>query len=304
LDRDWVYAGSRNIAYYPHLNPGTYHFQVSAANSDGVWNSAPQELRIVVLPHFYQSLPFEVLMLCAAGSALWGGWRLRTLQFQRKQARQRAFSREVIGSQEAERKRIAAELHDGLGQRLSLISNLALLADRSNNGNRGEQIRAIVEEASQAASDVRQISRNLRPVQLDLLGLSSAMGNIARTMCESAGLVSDIEIDDLTGALPRELEIHLYRVLQECLHNIVKHAQATQATVRLRRDGGTILLAVSDNGRGFSPEGRDGHLPANGFGLIGIVERSELLGGKAVVRSASGQGTTVTVEIVEASVPL
>ena len=225
------------------------------------------------------------------------GWRLRAAQYSRRQALQRAFAQQVIASQEAERKRIAAELHDGLGQRLAVIKNMALLLNRSAYGDYEERVEAIAAETSQVISDVRQISRNLRPYQLDLLGLSKAIQVLAAGTCEAAGIRADVVVDDLSGAFQREAEIHLYRVVQECLSNIVKHAKASAITELVKRTATAVSLVIRDDGVGFVPVNLNGEGKAGGFGLTGISERAQLLGGRATIHSVPGQGTTIAIEI-------
>lgn len=279
LDPGWVAADTRRTAYYPYLPPGDYKFQIMATNSFGEWGQATQELTIRMRPFFYQTRWFQALLgfsvLCLFGLV----WQLRAWRFERQQALQRAFAQQVIDSQEAERKRIAAELHDGLGQRLTLIKNKALLITSHE----------IADETTQAIAEVRQISRNLRPSRLDLLGLTRSIEVLVEETCAAAGLQHEVALDELQGLVPESAEIHVYRIAQECLNNIVKHANASTVTVIAQASATHISLVVSDDGAGSHVQ--------SGFGLRGISERAQLLGGKAVFRSTPGQGTMVTIEI-------
>jgi len=221
---------------------------------------------------------------------------------ERSQVAQQVFSRQLITSEENLRKRIAAELHDSLGQRLVIIQNLALILLQSRNGGSGlkgaerERVEEISAEVSGAVCEVKEISYNLRPYRLDRLGLTAAL----RSMIEAASAASSTaffaEIDDIDGALPKEAEINFYRIVQECVNNILKHSEAAQASVRIGRTREGLTLTVRDNGKGFEHGSAQGG-SLGGFGLTGISERAQLLGGRAAIDSAPGQGTTITIEI-------
>ena len=284
LDRDWVEAGTRRAAYYSHLPAGNYIFRVSAAHDDGTWNPAGASVPIVVLPPYYRTWWFTLLLLALAVTSLSLFWRHRLKRFERAQAAQQAFSRQLIASQENERKRIAAELHDSLGQRLVIIKNLALLALQNRNGAGGlsgaqrEQVEEISAEVSGAVREVKEIAYNLRPFQLDRLGLTAAV----RSLIESAAAVSSItfsaEIGDIDGLFPRDAEINFYRIVQECLNNIVKHSLAEHALAWTERSGPRLTLTISDDGTGFVSESTHADRPLDGFGLTGISERRSSLG--------------------------
>jgi signal transduction histidine kinase/ligand-binding sensor domain-containing protein len=299
LEDEWVEAGTRRAAYYSHLPPGDYTFRVVAANSDGVWNAGGASVRLTVVPPFYRTWWF--VALCAAGVAAvaFVVYERRVSLLKRRQAAQAAFSRRLIESQESERKRIAAELHDSIGQSLAIIKNRAALGLR-NGGDHGrlasEQLGEISEAAAHAIEEVRTVAYGLRPLQLDQLGLKLALESLLRKASGPAGLRVTYEIDDVDGLLPPGGEINLYRIVQEALGNCVKHAEATEAHVALRRRGDAVELTVRDNGRGFAA-GAAGTGARPKFGLLGIDERARMLGGRASVRSAPGQGTTVSVQI-------
>jgi signal transduction histidine kinase len=257
-----------------------------------------------VLPPFYQTWWFVTLASLALAGLMALIWRQRVSQLQRAHAAQQAFSRQLIASQESERKRIAAELHDSLGQRLVIIKNLALilLNGPAADGAR-EQIDEISTEASQAIGEVKEISYNLRPHQLDRLGLTKAVQALVKSAASASPVAFTSEIDDIDGVFPQEDEINFYRVAQESVNNVIKHSTATEARVTVRRNGGRIALTVRDNGKGFVPEMIQPDPLAGGFGLVGISERATLLGGHATIQSAPGKGTTIDISIDLRRVP-
>ncbi len=303
LDQEWVNAGSRRTAYYSHLPPGDYTFKVIADNGDGVWNQEGAALRILVARPYWQTWWFLALSLAAAGAIVTFAVHYRVSQLKRAQAAQQSFSRRLIDSQENERKRIAAELHDSLGQRLIIIKNRALLLLQARTDvsalaePQREQIESISAEASEAVREVKEISYNLRPYRLDRLGLTAAL----RAMIEMASAASptdfSAEIDNIDDVFPKSAEINFYRIIQECVNNVLKHSKAAQASVRIRRTPERLTATVRDDGSGFAPDSANYDSQLGGFGLTGISERAQLLGGKASVHSTPGQGTAVTIEI-------
>jgi ligand-binding sensor domain-containing protein len=202
LDSRWVDAGVRRTAYYSHLPPGKYHFHVIARKSDGVWNTEGRTMAVEVLAPFYRTWWFVALEVMALVALILFTTRHRIRQLQRAQALQKAFSQQLIASQENERQRIAAELHDSLGQRLVVINNLALFSiraqARAEQANRdGDTLKEISEEASSAIQETREISYNLRPFQLDRLGLTRAVEGILRTVGSASGVRITSELDNI-----------------------------------------------------------------------------------------------------------
>jgi signal transduction histidine kinase len=274
-------------------------FQVTATNSGGIWNQQGVSIPVIVLPPFYATWWFRAATLLAAVSAMRLAWLRRIRAMKQAHAAQQAFSRQLIATQENERKRIAAELHDSLGQRLTIINNLALLYLKTprSNGDRCEQIEEISAEASLAMREVREISYDLRPYQLDRLGLTKAIEGAIRNAGAASSIVFSSAVENIDDLLPSDSRINLYRIVQECLNNIVKHSQATQADVAVWREDGRLLLTVADDGKGFTSGAVAAESRQGGFGLMGISERARLLGGKADVRSSPGKGVQVIIEI-------
>jgi signal transduction histidine kinase/streptogramin lyase len=300
LDHDWIDAGTRRTAYYSHFPPGDYTFRVIAANSDGVWNNEGASLRVVALPPFYRTWWFLTLAGLGAAGTVWMVFRFRLAQVERERAAQQAFSRQLIESQEGERKRIAAELHDGLGQSLIVIKSRAQLSLKQT-GDPGEiegQLTAISSASSQAIQELKDISYNLRPYLLDRLGLTLALKSMLNKAFASEQYQLTAEIDDLDGVFAKESEIHLYRIVQECANNIIKHAGASEVRATIEKTASGLTLTMADNGLGFTPvASRTAELNRRGFGLAGITERVRLLSGESTVVSAPGHGTTIIIHI-------
>jgi signal transduction histidine kinase/ligand-binding sensor domain-containing protein len=299
LDRDWVDAGTRRTAYYSHLPPGNYVFTVIAANSDGVWNMDGKSVPVLVLPPFYRTWWFMTLASLLVAGAVVLAWQYRVTQLQHANALQQAFSRQLINSQEQERKRIASELHDSLGQHLVVIKNLVLVS--LNNGKSDEAVRSHMEEisaeASRALGEVREISYNLRPYQLDRIGLTKAIEAIVKKASGASSIAFTSAIDEIDDVFPKDSEINFYRVVQECINNVLKHSRATEASVVVQRERVGLRLTVRDNGQGFTPGTANPGQSADGFGMIGITERAQLLGGKPMIHSARNEGTMISIEI-------
>jgi signal transduction histidine kinase/ligand-binding sensor domain-containing protein len=294
-DSDWVEAGTRRTAYYSHVGPGEYTFRVIAANADGRWNETGANLRVTIVPPFWRTWWFLTLAALGVAAAIAAAWRLRELQLQRRNAAQQAFARQLIASQEAERKRIAGELHDSLGQSLVIIRNWAMLgACRfETDPEAREELDEINAVASRTINEVREIAYNLGPYHLERLGFENSVRDMVRRVAQASGVAISTELEPLDGALSRDTELSLYRIAQEALNNVVKHSQASEAQVVLKREGGGVRLIVEDDGRGFDTHAPPDHSGKPGFGLNGMSERVRLLGGTLSIRSAPGQGTTV-----------
>ncbi len=158
-----------------------------------------------------------------------------------------------------------------------------------------EQIKAISDEASQAIGEVKEISYNLRPYQLDRIGLTKAVEAIVRSAQGASEIEFSSEIGDIDDYFPHETEINFYRIVQECVNNLVKHSAADKAFIGIKRSGEVLELEINDNGKGFTPNQTESK--TGGFGLIGIVERAELFGGKVEIKSAPKKGTEIKIHL-------
>ncbi len=254
LDKQWQDIGYRRTAYFSHLPDGKYTFKVMAASSDGVWSKAQSSLPITVLPPFYLTSWFIATMCGLLSLAIYAFWSYRIRQLQATQAAQQAFSQQLIASQESERRRMAGELHDSLGQRLIIIKNHALLLLRSESEaqdveERRAALTEVRDEVSLAIEETRSISYNLRPFQLDRLGLSTAIEALVDSVSRATDIRFSTKIDDIDDCFPEDLRINFYRIVQETLNNIIKHSEARFAEIHIERTSRAVILTIHDDGK-------------------------------------------------------
>ncbi len=206
------------------------------------------------------------------------------------QQRSRSLARSVWRIQEDERRRLARELHDGVGQSLTALRHRL---DRLPSGDQRDEL---TEMLVQVIEDVREMSRLLRPPILDDLGLEPALRWLARRVRESGGPEVSVDAAGLADTdLEPELETLLFRITQEALNNAVRHAQAANVQVSGRRLGNRLELTIRDDGVGFDPESLRDDPESAGVGLAGMRDRMALFGGDFALRSAPGQGTTLAI---------
>lgn len=228
----------------------------------------------------------------------------------RSERQRRQLLQKLVTVQEDERRRIARDIHDHLGQRLTALRlQIASLAETVQGGSdMAERVGVLVDMAGDLDSDVSFLAWELRPAVLDEFGLAEAVAAFLKGWSAQYGIRTEIEIRGFAQRrLPAETEIHLYRIFQESLNNIVKHADAGRVSVVLDWRGDEAALIVEDDGRGFAlPGSGRGGRRTKGIGLAGMKERGALIGGRVEVESKSGRGTTVYVRVPaggESSVP-
>ena len=299
-DPEWQDVGDRRVAYYYDFNPGSYVFRVRAMNHDGVWNEAGANLAFTVLPYPWQTLWFKALGLVVLAAVIYGSAHRRVIRLEKERTSQQAFARQLILSQENERKRVAAELHDGLGQDLLLIKNrLAMAASRqADPAELNRQLDAATAATTRAIGELRTISHALRPAALEQVGLTKAIEWMVEQVGEGSATRFSAELDTIDGLLAPEMEMNLFRIIQEGLKNITQHAGAAQVILEVKREAAGLRISLFDNGCGFEADKLRAEPQARrGLGLASIEERAKYLGGSLDVESAPGRGTRLTVRV-------
>jgi PAS domain S-box-containing protein len=219
---------------------------------------------------------------------------------QRKAERvKRELSKNILHAQEQERRRVARELHDGVNQLLS-SSKFRLHAVEQTISNRdkslGRKVKLAKQLVDKAITEVRAISRNLRPSELDDLGLTAALRSLCDDFERRTELAVKLESSLPDGTLSNTTELTLYRISQEALNNIEKHAGATQVSIHIARNQKVATLVIRDNGRGFDP-GRVRRTKTSGWGLENMRERASYAGGEMTVKSVPEKGTEIVLQI-------
>lgn len=294
VDADWQDAGTRRTAYYTNLGPGTYRFQVLAANEDGVWSEKPALMAFSIEPALHQTLVFRIACVLAGVALL--AWlyvlRVRTLT---------ARAAEKVRERQFERDRIAGELHDTLLQSVYglLLQLQAVLSRLTDEGSRQALERA-VEGAERLLDEGRDRVAGLRrsaPPQED--DLATALQGLASS--SSPGLHLDVEVEcDVQGLRP-EVQDEIYFIAREALLNIERHAQARSASITLDCHADGMRLTVRDDGRGIAEDVlNEGGVPGH-WGLRGMQERAARIGGTLAIGRRAEGGTEVILDVPRAA---
>ncbi len=205
------------------------------------------------------------------------------------------LSGQLINAQEAERARLARELHDNVGQRVAMLSIDAELIKQglpSSQKELRQRLEKLCGLTADLSRDIRRLSHQLHSAMLDHVGLLAAVRDLCKQVGQQHGMVITVDDRNVPETIPHNISLCLFRVLQESLNNLVKHSGALEARVSLEATHSVLRLKVSDKGVGFDPDSKK-----SGLGLISIKERLRLVGGKAYLRSSPNSGTEVTAEV-------
>jgi signal transduction histidine kinase len=301
LDEGWIEADGKRFAHYGPLRPGKYRFQVIACNNDGIWNEAGSAINLKVLPHFWETWWFDVLLTVIIVAAIIGAVRFavtRNLRIKLDQLKQqRAIERE--------RERIAKDIHDDLGAGLTQILLQSALARREPQ----EQIQAHLVQISGTALELvgamDEIVWAINPENDNLDGLVTYVGKYVQEYVTQAGLRCRLDLPAQLPALVLSAEVrhNLFLAVKEALNNAIKHARASEICFLLKMQPSGFSFIIKDDGRGFVPgametPAADSGRVSSGHGLRNLIHRLEKIGGTCTIRSEPGKGTEVELTVM------
>jgi signal transduction histidine kinase len=288
FDRTWVDAGTRRVAYYTNITPGKYRFQVLATNNDGVWSTTPATFDFQLQPFFTQTYWFD--LLCAFLILLLG-WLIYRWRVHQVESRFRAVL--------AERTRIAREIHDTLAQGFVGISvQLELAAQMLSSSPQTvrEQLNQTRRLVRDSLAEARSSIWNLRSNEPGSADFASRFSNAIRARTASKPIETNIQFMGTYRSLASNVESELLKIALEAVANVLQHAEATRVDINVRYEIRRLTMQIEDNGVGISSDMADA-TPAGHFGLIGMRERTQAIGGTFTMNSVSGAGTKVSVEL-------
>ena len=288
-DPDWKEVANERKVQYSNLAPGSYRFRVLASNNSGVWNEAGASVDFTIPPAFHQTTWFRALCAAALAALLWAAYRIRVGVLVRRQRLQ-------LDAQEEERARIAGELHDGVLQHLSAVTlNLGALKYKiPPDSPAKEELARAQGKLVEIGRDIRDLSHELHSATLQQAGLARALSAYCEEFGAARGIPVSCAADEVGTALAPGAALALYRIAQEALGNVAKHANAKRVQVRLERADRAVRLTVSDDGRGFDPAGSG---ESGGVGLANMRARVRALDGRLEIESQPGRGTTIRAEL-------
>jgi signal transduction histidine kinase len=252
----------------------------------------------------------EIALLMGLANDLAYGITTLRARAQRRQAEEalkeserelRLLTVQLLSIQEQERRRVARELHDELGQALTVLKihlvgiEEMLLPDQQNLKGSCEQMLAYIDTVIE---NVRRLSWDLCPSCLEDLGLSSSLGYLVDDICRNNNMKSSVTMDEIDHLFSPETQVNIYRIFQESLTNVVKHADASVVSVKVKREDGGVLFKIRDNGRGFNlKQAMSGKISKKNLGLTAMNERALMAQGSLHISSRKGRGTTITLSI-------
>lgn len=279
---EWSQPVRDPTVVFSYLPPGEYTFEFIADNGDDVWQTVPYKYSFTITVPFWRTWVFWATILSLTSISVFLFYYYKN---KAEQKRNEAYTHNLIKAQEEERTRVARELHDSVGQKLMLLTKKT-----KTTGNSEMEFLA-----TNTLEELRTISRGLHPATLERLGPTAAIRTMIDEVDANTTIFFTHEIEDIDALLSKEASLHLYRIIQEVLNNMVKHAEAKVASVTIEKKKNAIETIIMDNGKGF--ENSEKLKTTASLGMKTLVERAKILNSKIDIKSQIDKGTTVTLTI-------
>jgi ligand-binding sensor domain-containing protein/signal transduction histidine kinase len=292
IGQDWQDSSIERVAAYSSLPPGDYGFEVMAYGRESKWRSQPATIGFRIQPFFWQTMVFRFLLVVIGLGLLTAAvrwWSLRRIRFKMQLLTQ---ERRV----EKERSRIARDLHDDLGASLTEINFLGTLAaDSLVEGSARDRIEGVVERARRMAKSLDEIVWTVNPANDTLASTANYLCSRTQESLEMMNMRCWLDVSEDLPEMPLDSELrhHLLMVVNEAVHNVMKHSGAGEVRLSIQNEGATLVVRVEDDGCGFDPE----NVPPGRNGLVNLRRRMDAVGGKCEIESAAGQGTRVRFDL-------
>jgi signal transduction histidine kinase len=319
----WIQLSTKREATFTNLDPGEYVLRVKGSNNDGVWNEEGASLKIIITPPWWQTLWFRILSIVTLVGLVISAHRIRTAsikarnraleqeiaerkklleELESSHARLRALTAHLHAIAERERVTIARDLHDELGGLLtSLKIDLAVMERRFDQAESSpvlqateKDIRAMKSSLDFAIANVREFIRKLRPEILDSAGLVGALEWQLQEFHKHSGVAYEFQSDATALAVDEECAIAVFRIFQEALTNVSRHAHAGKVSVKIMKHPDHAVIEIMDNGIGIPQEKLE---KTATFGLLGMRERALMFEGEVRISGSPGKGTSVMIKI-------
>ena len=276
---EWSPPTTDPKAVFSYLPPGDYTFEFIADNGTGNWQTTPYQYAFIIKLPFWRTVWFWFSLLSIISLSV-----IIAVDYKNKRERKRneTYTHNLIKAQEEERIRVARELHDSVGQKLMLLTKKT----KSIGNVEMETL------AGNTLNELRAISRGLHPATIERLGPTAAIINLINEVDDNTNIFFTHEIEDIDALLSKEASLHLYRIIQEVLNNMVKHSDAKAAYISIEKRKDSIETTISDNGKGFDHS--ETIKFKNSLGMQTLLERAKILRSKIDINSQPNKGTKIT----------
>lgn len=293
VNKEWVHTNTERSINYSNLKPGNYVFKVKCENRDGIPSKNITKLFITISPPWWATWWAYSLYAITIGGIIYAIYYNRIKQLRKEQSAQINL---MVATQEEERKRISRDLHDDIGTKLSALKLfLSSLQEKAVDIN-NDVIKKLATKSEQfiteTIKDVRELLLNLSPTVLEEFGYTIAVEGLINKINETKQIYFSLVIFGLDQRLKKEYELALYRITQELINNVLKHAEAKNVSLQIGKRDSKIILMIEDDGKGF-----DVNAHKDGYGLHNLDTRTQMLHGKFIIESQPGKGTSVLIEI-------